>query len=661
MSKSKSTCRKRISELLLAACLFSALLIPSAQATPGALDPSFGTGGKVTTAFGSHHDGAGALVLQPDGKLVAAGESWNVLEDDFALARYNPDGSLDTNFNGTGKVTTPIGSSDDYADALVLQPDGKLVAAGGSSNGPNDHFALARYNPDGSLDTNFKGTGKVTTVVGADDWVNALVLQPDGKLVAAGVSYQGSNSNFALARYNPDGSLDTTFHGTGMVTTPIGSGNAFLYALVLQPDGKLVAAGDSWNGSKYVFALARYNPDGSLDTNFNGTGKVTTSFGGTAEDAVNALTQQPDGELVAAGISGNGSNYDFALARYKPDGSLDTNFDGTGKVTTAFGSGNDLASALAVQPDGKLVAAGSSDNGSNFDVALARYNADGSLDTSFKGTGKVTTAIGPGDDQANALVLQPDGKLVTAGSGYNGSDFDFALVRYLDSSTLTVAKSGSGSGSVTSSPNGVDCGATCSASFAAGPVTLTATPSPGSSFLGWSGDCSGTGSCTLSLNADQTATARFESDKRLTLAKAGTGTGSVGSSPAGISCGSGCASSFAYGTTVTLTASPAAGSAFAGWSGGGCSGAGSCTLTMSADQTTTASFNALCVVPKLKGKTLRAAKLAIKRAHCSVGKVTRAFSAKVKKGRVLSQKPKPGTKLAAGAKVRFTLSKGKKT
>ena len=546
MSKSKSTCRKRISELLLAACLFSALLIPSAQATPGALDPSFGTGGKVTTAFGSHHDGAGALVLQPDGKLVAAGESWNVLEDDFALARYNPDGSLDTNFNGTGKVTTPIGSSDDYADALVLQPDGKLVAAGGSSNGPNDHFALARYNPDGSLDTNFKGTGKVTTVVGADDWVNALVLQPDGKLVAAGVSYQGSNSNFALARYNPDGSLDTTFHGTGMVTTPIGSGNAFLYALVLQPDGKLVAAGDSWNGSNYVFALARYNPDGSLDT-------------------------------------------------------------------------------------------------------------------SFKGTGKVTTAIGPGDDQANALVLQPDGKLVTAGSGYNGSDFDFALVRYLDSSTLTVAKSGSGSGSVTSSPNGVDCGATCSASFAAGPVTLTATPSPGSSFLGWSGDCSGTGSCTLSLNADQTATARFESDKRLTLAKAGTGTGSVGSSPAGISCGSGCASSFAYGTTVTLTASPAAGSAFAGWSGGGCSGAGSCTLTMSADQTTTASFNALCVVPKLKGKTLRAAKLAIKRAHCSVGKVTRAFSAKVKKGRVLSQKPKPGTKLAAGAKVRFTLSKGKKT
>jgi uncharacterized delta-60 repeat protein len=661
MSKPTSIFTRRLGEVLLAACLFAFLLIPAAQATPGGLDPSFGMGGNVTTAIGSGNDGAGALALQSDGKLVAAGISWNGPEDDFALARYNPDGSLDTSFNGTGTVTTAIGSSDDYADALVLQPDGKLVAAGGSSTGPHDHFALARYNPDGSLDTNFHGTGTVTTAVGADDWASALVLQPDGKLVAAGVSYNGSNPEFALARYNPDGSLDTNFNGTGTVTTAMGPGSDFAYALALQPDGKLVAAGDSWNGSKYVFALARYNPDGSLDTNFNGTGKVTTAIGGSGEDAVNALTLQPDGKLVAAGTSWNGSKYVFALARYNPDGSLDTGFgfNGTGKVTTAFSSANDLANALVLQPDGKLVAAGTSGNGGNSDLALARYNPDGSLDTSFNGTGEVTSGIGSGDDGASALALQPDGKLVAAGHSWNGSKYVFALARYLDSSTLTVSKSGSGSGSVASSPNGIDCGSSCSASFAAGPVTLTATPSPGSSFTGWSGACSGTGTCTLSMNADQTATARFESDKRLTLAKAGSGSGTVSSSPAGISCGSACAYAFTHGTAVTLTATATAGSSFTGWSGA-CTGSGSCTLTMSADRTATATFNVLCIVPKLKGKTLRAAKQALRRAHCSPGKVTKAFSAKVKKGRVLYQKPKPGRKLAAGARVRLTLSKGKK-
>ena len=163
----------------------------------------------------------------------------------------------------------------------------------------------------------------------------------------------------------------------------------------------------------------------------------------------------------------------------------------------------------------------------------------------------------------------------------------------------------------------------------------------------------------VSMNADRTATARFESDKTLTLMKAGSGKGTLSSSPAGIDCGSSCAHAFTHGTAVTLTATPSAGSTFRGWSGA-CSGTGSCTLTMNADQTATATFNVLCVVPKLKGKTLRAAKLAIGKAHCSVGKVTRAFSAKVRKGRVLSQKPKPGTKLAAGAKVRLALSKGKR-
>src|SRR5262249_27398652 len=271
---------------------------------------------------------------------------------------------------------------------------------------------------------------------------------------------------------------DTSFNGTGKVTTAFGSSDDEGDALVLQPDGKLVAAGLSQQGPSWVFALARYKPNGSLDTSLNGTGKVTPALG-SIEDERFVLLRQPDGKLVAAGYSSTGAapTCDFALARYNPNGSLDTSFGGTGKVRTAIVPGYEEVDQLVLQPDGKLVAAGIANNGTKNDFALARYNPDGSLDTKFGGTGKVTTSIGSGDDAAKALVLQPDGKLVAAGYSTNGGHFVIALDRYLGS-TLTVAKSGSGS--VTSSPNGIDCGSTCSAPFAAVPITLTATPAAGS-------------------------------------------------------------------------------------------------------------------------------------------------------------------------------------
>jgi uncharacterized delta-60 repeat protein len=561
--------------LLLAACLLAALLAPAAQAAPGALDASFGTGGKVTTAIGGEDDYAYATARQADGKLVAAGSSYTGPDGDFALVRYNPDGSLDTSFNGTGKVTTAIGS-DDEALALALQPDGKLVAAGYADVGGSQYaFALVRYNPDGSLDTSFNGTGKVTTAIGLSDAARALVLQPDGKLVVAGNSWDGSNNDFALVRYNPDGSLDTSFNGTGKVTTAIGPGADIAYELALQPDGKLVVAGYSWNGANDDLALVRYNTDGSLDTSFNGTGKVTTAIG-TGHDDAYALALQPDGRIVAAGRSHNGTRFVFALVRYNTDGSLDTSLKGTGKVTTAIGLGDEGVRALALQPDGRLVAAGYGWNGSKYVVALARYKPDGTLDTGFNGTGKVTTAVGSGGDVADALALQPDGKLVAVGRSYNGTDRDLALVRYRGS-TLTAAKTGSGSGSVASSPAGISCGSTCSAPFAAVPVTLTAKAAAGSRFAGWSGACSGTGTCTLTMSGDRATTARF----------------------------------------------------------------------------------VRCVVPKVKGKRLRVAKRAIRQAHCSVGTVTRVFSATVNEGRVISTKPRPGTKLAVGSKIKLKVSKGR--
>jgi uncharacterized delta-60 repeat protein len=414
----------------------------------GSLDTTFDGNGQVTTAIGaSSDDYAYSVIQQADGKLVAAGSSRNSINnDDFALVRYNSDGSLDATFDGDGQVTTAIGAAWDQAKSVIQQADGKLVAAGYSYNGSNNDFALVRYNSDGSLDTTFDGDGQVTTAIGASstDHADSIIQQADGKLVAAG-SYNNDSNNydFAVVRYNSNGSLDAAFDDDGKVTTAISTSWDQAKSVIQQADGKLVAAGSSRNGGNYDFALMRYNSDGSLDATFDGDGKVSTAIG-ASYDIASSVIQQGNGKLVAAGYSDNGSNNDFALVRYNSDGSLDTAFDSDGKVTTAFGASNDGAFSVIQQADGKLVVAGFSFNGSNDDFALARYHSDGSLDTTFDGDGKVTTAIGGSHDQAYSVIQQADGKLVAAGLGSIGSDDDFALVRYNSDGSLDTTFDGDG-------------------------------------------------------------------------------------------------------------------------------------------------------------------------------------------------------------------------
>jgi uncharacterized delta-60 repeat protein len=404
-----------------------------AQAQAGTLDPTFGTGGKVTTDFTGSFDEANALVMQGS-KLVAAGSAGIpagfATTFDFGLARYNPDGTLDTSFGSGGKVTTDFFGDTDQANALAVQGN-KLVAAGAAftGGGSNPDFALARYNPDGSLDPTFGSGGKVTTDFAAsEDQATALVVQADGKLVAAGFTMRefGTISDFALARYNPDGSLDPTFGSGGKVTTDFAASFDRAYGLIVQGDGKLVAAGSVGLGVESEFALARYNPDGSLDATFGSGGKVTTDFAPAGGQATALVVQ--GGKLVAAGFTI--SSTDFALARYNPDGTLDTSFGSGGKVTTDFAASTDQAKALAVQGN-KLVAAGSTTVGASFDFALARYNPDGTLDAGFGSGGKVTTDFAANFDQVNALVVQ-GGKLAAAGTATTDPIFsDFGLARYL--------------------------------------------------------------------------------------------------------------------------------------------------------------------------------------------------------------------------------------
>ena len=501
--------------LLVVPAFLLALLVvfavASAQAAPGDLDTSFGTGGKVVTDFGAGNDYAAAVAIQPNGKIVAGGDAQIGSTLGFAVARYNANGSLDSSFGTGGKVTTGFGGSQGaWIDGIALQKDGKIVAAGQGRSGTTAAFGLARYNANGSLDTSFGSGGLVATTFGTGNTrVNGIALQPDGKIVTAGFDKNATEFEFALARYNADGSLDTSFGtGGGKVTTDFGSGIDVAWAVAVQPDGKIVAAGYAFaTGHPYLIALARYNADGSLDTSFGSGGRVTTAIS-DRYDLAFAMTLQPDGKIVVVGETrgSTATKYDAAVVRYTPAGALDTTFGSGGKVTTAYATDNDGFEAVAVQLNGKIVAGGWTKQGTPplYKVSLARYNPNGSLDTTFGVGGKVVTVWGGHDDYITGIALQADGKIVGVGAADKSttfSDYEFALARY-------------------------------------------------------QGDT--------------------------------------------------------------------------------------------------------CVVPKLKGRKLAGAKTLIKRATCKVGKVKKRFSKKVKKGRVISQKPAAGTKVASATPVNLVASKGPK-
>jgi uncharacterized delta-60 repeat protein len=343
------------------------------------------------------------------------------------------EGSLDTTFGTGGIVTTDIGSSD-VARSVVLQSDGKIVVAGYATDpGGSDDFAVVRYNPDGSPDGSFGTGGIVTTgISGGDARANSVVLQSDGKIVVAGTN---GNDDFAVARYTTAGSLDTTFGTGGIVTTDIDDEDE-ANSVVLQSDGKIVVAGEA-DGD---FAVVRYTTAGVLDTTFGGgDGKVTTNIAGAA--SANSVVLQSDGKIVVAGYA---DDNDFAVVRYTTAGVLDPDFGGDGTfgapgiVTTDIGTDIDRAYSVVLQSDGKIVVAGYARMGLTDDIAVARYTTAGSLDTTFGTGGIVTTPIGTSTDRAYSVVLQSDGKIVVAGSARFGSTNKFAVVRY----SITVSGAG---------------------------------------------------------------------------------------------------------------------------------------------------------------------------------------------------------------------------
>jgi uncharacterized delta-60 repeat protein len=402
----------------------------NSYAQDGALDLTFGVNGKLITDIGGKDDASNSIAIQNDGKIVVLGFSNNGTNADFALIRYNANGTLDNSFGTGGKLTTPIGNGHDYGLSVAIQSDGKIVAAGYSSNGSNNDFAVVRYNSNGTLDTGFGTTGKVTSdFAGGNDRAYSLAIQSDGKIVVAGSIPNATDYDFAIARYNSNGTLDLSFDTDGKNTTGIGSGNDFCYSVAIQGDGKIIMAGNSHNGSNYDFSLVRYNSNGTLDVSFDTDGKLVTAIG-SGNEYCYSLAIQRDGKIVAVGYSNNGSNNDFALARYNINGTLDTSFDADGIVTTDFGNSENTALSVAIQNDRKILVAGSSHNGIDNDFALVRYHVDGKLDLSFDTDGKLTTAIGTASDSGYSVALQKDGKIVLTGFSVVGDYYDFAIARY---------------------------------------------------------------------------------------------------------------------------------------------------------------------------------------------------------------------------------------
>jgi uncharacterized delta-60 repeat protein len=401
---------------------------PPPPSYPGPRDPSFSGDGIVTKDVGPD-DHASDVVVQSNGKIVVGGYSGDTGDHVFALARIRANGSTDPSFGTGGVVTTAIGADAEGRALVLMQPGDAIVLAGDSEHGGDRDFTLMRSDGNGHIDPTFGVGGVVTTAIGpGDDMCHAVALQ-DSKLVAAGASYNGSDFDFALVRYHPDGSLDTTFGHGGIVTTPIGSRSDIGYGLAVQPDGKLVVVGYSEVNREGDFALARYESDGELDVAFGNGGVVTTSIG-PSYDRAYAVALAGE-KIVVAGYALVGGTGDFAVVRYNSDGSLDTTFGTGGAVTTDFGGGsNDWAYDLAIDQTQGIVVAGEN---AGYYFALVRYTPFGTPDVSFGQGGKINTDIGPanGMDGGHALTIQPNGRIVVAGTSAGGlGEDDFALVRY---------------------------------------------------------------------------------------------------------------------------------------------------------------------------------------------------------------------------------------
>ncbi|MBC8124370.1 MAG: hypothetical protein H7X70_01430 [Candidatus Kapabacteria bacterium] len=416
-----------------------ALLLMSAPslAQDGSLDPSFGKAGIVSTRIGLGNNYCKAVVVQEDDKIVVAGNTQN----DVALIRYHSNGSLDTSFGTGGVVTTSISGGGDVTNGIAIQSDGKFVLVGYSGIFPNYDVLLVRYSEDGALDESFGTGGTVLTNIGAKgDQGHAVAIQSDGKIVVAGNYDNGTNSDIVLVRYTENGKLDSSFHNDGIVTTGVGPAGEIARSVAVQSDGKILITGYSYTPKSfaYEFVIVRYAMDGSLDSSFGINGIVTTDIV-SQNDYGESIVVLNNGKIIVGGYSFSGN---LSVAQYDSSGRLDPLFGVDGKVTLPFGCMYQNDYSIAMQTNGKILLCGYSTlRSANSDFAMARFTDRGLLDPTFGVGGVITTPIGIADDVATAVAIQKDGKIILAGTSFDGTSNVITVVRYRIPTTDVVESS----------------------------------------------------------------------------------------------------------------------------------------------------------------------------------------------------------------------------
>jgi uncharacterized delta-60 repeat protein len=403
-----------------------------ASATSGSLDLTFSGDGRLVSDLGRGDSRGTAVVRQPNGRLIVVGSRADRYFGigsvrDFAIARYNADGSPDTSFSGDGRQSTAVSAQDDHATAAALQSDGRLVVAG-SAVGDDSDFAVARYRADGTIDGSFAHGGVRLTDVSELDDASGVAVAADGRIVVVGTVVSGSQSDIAVARYDASGALDTTFSDDGIQTTDLG-GVDRAAGVVLGIDGTIVVAATAQGN---LFSVVRYASDGSLDSTFSDDGIQTTNVHPPHGGWAGGIALASDNRVV---VTGGTSLSEIAVVRYDTDGSLDATFSDDGIQITPNASGVGVAVA---DDDAVTVVARTMFQG----ALLARYNADSELDSTLGGDG---TQIARGDGTPAGITLQPDRRIVTAGSsGSYAASHDLAVTRHTAAGTPDATFSGDG-------------------------------------------------------------------------------------------------------------------------------------------------------------------------------------------------------------------------